>query len=371
MGINFHELKNASLNRERRLRMKKRLSILLVLVMLGTLFVGCNKGNSGDTGNNGGEKTYSWKFVHEEAPGSLEDHYAQKFKELIEAKSEGKIKVQVFPVGQLGDGSNQVELLQNGGVEFALNCPGATATIVPEANIFNVHFLLPGDNAQCREVLNTSPTIKNYINKAYYDQNMQVLDWVTEGYMMWTGNRKITSPADMKGFKIRTMASPMIAAMYEAYGANPTPVPYMEVYSSLQLKMIDGQVNPLFAIEEMKFYEVQDYLMLSKQDVFVFTFCSNKAYWESLPADVQDLVKEVAAECNQYLFEVAEQINNERLQKMKDTSDIQVVELTEEQIDVFRQASLPAREKFYQLGGPNAKAILEGLVKDVEDVVGK
>ncbi len=350
--------------------MKKRLSILLVLVMLGTLFVGCS-GKTGDKGGTGEEKTYSWKLVHEEAPGSLEDHYAQKFKEVIEEKSEGKIKIQVFPVGQLGDGTNQVELLQNGGVEFALNCPGATATIVPEANVFNVHFLLPGNVEKCREVLNTSKTIKDYINTAYYKQNMQVLDWVSEGYMMWTGNRKITKPADMKGFKIRTMASPMIAAMYESYGANPTPVPYMEVYSSLQLKMIDGQVNPLFAIEEMKFNEVQDYLMLSKQDVFVFTFCSNKNYWESLPADVQNLVEECAAECNQYLFEVAEQINNERLEKMKKTSNIKVVELTEEEIDAFRQASLPAREKFYELGGSNAKAILAGLIKDVEEVIAK
>ncbi|HOB81797.1 MAG TPA: TRAP transporter substrate-binding protein DctP [Peptococcaceae bacterium] len=350
----------------------KKLRILLVLVMLGALFVGCTGGNTGDTGNAGsGEQTYQWKFVHEEAPGSMQDHYAQEFKRIIEEKSSGRIKVDIFPVGQLGDGSNLVELLQNGAVEFGINCPGATATIVPETNVFNTHFLLPGDTQKAREVLKTSPTIKEYINSAYYAQNMQVLDWFCEGYMMWTADREIRKPADMKGFKIRTMASPMIAAMYEAYGANPTPVPYMEVYSSLQLKMIDGQVNPLFAIEEMKFYEVQDYLILSKQDVFVATFCANKKYWEALPEDVKKLVTDSVEEVNEYIHEVADDLNNDRLEKMKANSDIKVIELTEEEIDAFRQASMPARDKFLELGGPNAKAIMDGLVKDVEAVMSK
>ena len=304
--------------------------------------------------------------AHEEVVDSIQDHYAMKFKELIEERSEGRITVEVYPVGQLGDGTNQVELLQNGGIQFAINCPGATAPIVPESNIFNVHFLLPSDMEKTRELLNTSQTIKDYINTAYYDQNMVVLDWFPEGYMMWTGDRPIRTPADMKGFKIRTMASPMIAAMYEAYGANPTPIPFTEVYSSLQLNMIDGQVNPLFGIEEMKFYEVQDYLILSKQDIFVGTLCANRQYWESLPADIQDLVKEVVPDVNAYIFEVQENLNQERLEKIKQASDIEVIELTEEERAAFREASLPAREVFYKIGGSNAKAIMEGLVKEVE-----
>lgn len=351
--------------------MKKRLSILLVLVLLGTLFVGCNKGNSGDNGDaDSDQKTYTWKLAHEETPGSPEDVYAVKWKEVIEAKSEGRIKVQIFPVGTLGDGSNLVELLQTGGVEFALNCPGATSTIVPEANIFSVHFLLPGDINDCNTVLNEAKAINEYINGAYYDQNMVVLDWFSEGYNYWTANKAIRTPADMKGFKIRTMASPMIATMYEAYGANPTPVPYTEVYSSLQLGMIDGQVNPVMAVEEMKFNEVQSHIMVSKQDVFVATFCSNKDYWEALPEDIRQLVEESVEETNEYIQEACIQIDRDALQKLVD-GDMKVIELTEAEREAFKEKSIPAREKYYELGGPNAKMILEQLVKDVEEIAGK
>lgn len=351
--------------------MKKRLSILLALVMLASLFVGCN-GNTGDTGDTGnGEKTYTWKLAHEETPGSPEDVYAVKWKEIIEAKSEGRIQVQIFPVGTLGDGSNLVELLQTGAVEFALNCPGATSTIVPEANIFSVHFLLPGDINDCNKVLNEAKAINEYINGAYYDQNMVVLDWFSEGYNYWTANKPIRTPADMKGFKIRTMASPMIATMYEAYGANPTPVPYTEVYSSLQLGMIDGQVNPVMAVEEMKFNEVQSHVMVSKQDVFVAAFCSNKDYWEALPDDIRQLVEECVEETNVYIQEACKQIDQDALQKLVGDGNMTVVELTEAEREVFKEMSIPAREKYYELGGPNAKMILEQLVKDVEEIAGK
>ncbi len=344
--------------------MIKRLAVLTLIALIGLMALGC--GSESNQSDNKDLKV--WKFAHEEVNGSVQDKYAAKVKEIIEEKSNREITVEVYPVGQLGDGTNQVELLQNGAIELAINNPGAVGTIVPESNIFSLHFLLPIDMEKTREVLNTSKAIDK-LNDIYYANNMKVLDWFPEGHMMWTGNKAIRTPEDFRGFKIRTMASPITIACYEAYGANPTPIPYMEVYSSLQLKMIDGQVNPLFAIEEMKFYEVQDYLMLSKQEVFVGTFVANRNFWDSLSKEEQALIEEASLEANAYIFDVQEKLNSDRLETIRNKSDIEIIELTDEERKAFREASKPVYEKYKKEYGSQAEEILNLLQKDIDAIL--
>lgn len=347
---------------------KKNLVALVALSLIGLLLAGCG-GNSAPAGSATAaadpSKTYTWRLPHEEVAGSCQDLYANRFKEIVESKSEGRIKVDVYPVGQLGDSTNQVELLQMGGVEFAINNPGATATIIPEANVFSLHFLMPSDMAGVRKVITQGEGIKK-LNALYEKQGMHVLDWFPEGFNVWTANKPITSPADMKGFKMRTMAAPVIAKSYEAYGANPVPVPYMELYSALQLKMVDGQVNPLFAIDEMKFAEVQDYLMVSNQDSFVGTFAVNKGYWDTLPDDIKKIVQDAVAESNQYLFEKQEELNQKALENIKSTTDIEVIELTDDQRAAFKALAEPARKVYTDLAGESGKEIMDLLIKDTQ-----
>lgn len=350
--------------------MHKKLASLLLIVFMTTVLTGCGGGGgstvaAGQANGSAAAQTYAWRLPHEEVVGSCQDLYANKFKEIVENKSAGRIKVDVYPVGQLGDSTNQVELLQMGGVEFAINNPGATATIIPEANVFSLHFLMPSDMAGVRKVVTEGEGIKK-LNDLYENQGMHVLDWFPEGFNVWTANKPVVTPEDMKGFKIRTMAAPVIAKSYEAYGANPVPVPYMELYSSLQLKMVDGQVNPLFAIDEMKFAEVQKYLMLSNQDSFVGTFAANRDYWNTLPEDIQQIVKDAVVECNQYLFEKQQELNAEALENIKATTSIEVIELTESQRDAFKALVGPARQTYVDMTGARGQEIMELIVADVD-----
>jgi len=344
--------------------MIKKISLLMLIVILTLSLFGCSDGGSANNEASSG-KPVTWRITHEEVVGSVQDVYANKFKELIEEKSAGKIKVEVYPVGQLGDGVTQVELLQDGGVDFAINNPGAVATIIPENQVFSLQFLLSDDMDVNQKVM-TEGAAKDELNNIYLKKGIKVLDWFTEGFQMWTGNKSLTSIDDFKGFKMRTMASPMISAGYEAYGANPTPIPYMEVYSSLQLNMIDGQVNPIFAIEEMKFYEVQKYLMMSKQNTFVGTFCVNPDFWDTLGDSDKGMVESIVPELNKYIFEVQENLNTERLEKIKEVSDIQIVELTDGERDSFKEASIPVRDVYVNEVGEKGKKILDLLIKDVE-----
>ena len=158
----------------------------------------------------------------------------------------------------------------------------------------------------------------------------------------------------------------MIVKAYSVYGANPTPVPYMEVYSSLQLKMIDAQINPLFAIQEMKFYEVQSHLMLSKQDIFFGTMTANSNFWAGLSEDDQALFMSVIPDVNDYIFDVEATMNDERLEMIKEDSDIEVIELTDEQRQAFKDASMEAREYYVEEVGEVGQELLDLFEADLQ-----
>lgn len=345
--------------------MSKKLLAILATLLIAVLVAGCGGGGEGEGQADNPE--YVWKFAHEEIQGSVQDEYALKFKELVEENTEGRVQIDIYRVGELGELDQQVELLQNGGIEFAIMNPGATGTIIPESQLFYLHFLLPSDLGKVQQVLNNSQAI-DQLNGLYEEKYIKVFNWFPEGYMMWTGNKELRTPADFKGFKMRTMPAPLIVEAYKAYGANPTPMPYTEVYSGLQLKMIDGQVNPIFAIEEMKFYEVQDYLMLSKQDIFVAAFTANANFWASVPEDLKPVIEDAALQASDYTYEMQEKLNNERLKKIKEASDIEIVELTDEERAAFRELSQPVRDKFVEMAGEKGEQILEQLEKDVNNL---
>ncbi len=108
----------------------------------------------------------------------------------------------------------------------------------------------------------------------------------------------------------------MIVAAYEAYGANPTPMSYTEVYSGLQLNMIEGQENPISAIHSSKFYEVQDYLTEANSNVYVTATCVNPTFFNGLPEDIQQIILETVEEMNPRAYEIQDELNGGALDKI-------------------------------------------------------
>jgi tripartite ATP-independent transporter DctP family solute receptor len=350
--------------------MKKSFYVLFIMLVVAIVSVACSSGatTQEDTDKSSGDDapTFNVRLAHEEIGGSVQDIYAKKFKEVLEEKSNGKFQVEIFPVGQLGDATQQAELLQNGGIEFGILSPGTTGTLVPENQLFSLHFLFTDDMKKNQEILNSSVALNELLSEIYLEKNIKVLSYWPEGFMQWTSNKPLNKPEDFKGFKMRTMASQMIVAAYEAYGSNPTPVPYMEVYSGLQLNMIDGQENPMFAIEEMKFYEVQDYLTLSNHSIFVTTTSVNPDFFNSLPSEYQEMVLETVEELKDYSYEIQEEFNSERLENIKNDSEIEIITLTEEQRQAFKEASKAARPRYLELGGERSEEILTLLEEEIE-----
>ena len=353
--------------------MKRILSISLTFVLVMVLLAGCGGDKAPAPADPGvdAEQTYNWRLAHEENNGSMQDVYAKEFVRVLEEKSNGRIKVDIFPVGQIGDATQQAELLQNGGLEFGIVSPGNTGAMVPENQLFSLHFLFSEDMRKNSEILKTSKALNEDLTALYLDKNIKVLAYWHEGPMQWTSNREVNTPDKWKGMKMRTMPSPMIVASYEAYGANPTPLPYLEVYSGLQLKMIDGQENPISAIEEMKFCEVQDYLTLAAANLYVTTTACNPDFFNGLPEDIQQIILETVEETREAAFKAQDDLNSVALEQIKEDYDIEVVYLTDEERELFKEKSKSAYDVYKNMVGEKGAAILDKLMEEVAEIEGK
>lgn len=332
--------------------MKVKLCILVLLLMLA----GCQRSS---------DKT-TWRFAIEEAAGSVQDAYAQAFKQRIEARSQGQIEVKVYPYGTLGTSDQITELLHNGSLELAMASPGHLGKVIPEVQVLLLHFVLSDNEAVNREVL-SSPRLLDQFNELYAEKNFHLLGMFSEGWQVWTTNKPVREPKDFAGLKFRVMTSPLLLAAYEAYGASATPLPYSDVYSALQLKMIDGQVNPVFAIEEMSFHEVTTHLTFANQAPFVASAICNRQFYQDLPPLQRQWVDETVDELESYIYEAQRRLNTERLETISRARPQMVIErLDESERDAFRKASLPVRELYLRATGDQGEKALRTLLEEVQ-----
>lgn len=356
---------------------KTRYMLLMLIAIVALALVACggdDAADSTDTGDTeaetnegeadaGGEITL--KFAHEEGQGDVQDLYANKFKELIEEKTDGRITVDVYTAGTLGTNMDVLQSLQTGAIEIAITSPGFSGDVIPESNIMSIPFLFSDNLEVNKKVLNESEALYGILAEKYEEKGLTPFKFWLEGFMWWTANDPITTPEEMSGVKLRTMPSNLITKSYEHMGANPTPTDSGEIYTMLQTKGIDAQENPLFYIVSSNFLEVQDYLMDSKHHIYTTVTAANKDFFESLPEEDQDIIREVVEEVNDWSFTMQDEEMQKALEAAKE-EDIEIIELTSEQREAFRELSLPVRDD-YAAESDAAKEILELIEKEIEE----
>jgi TRAP-type C4-dicarboxylate transport system substrate-binding protein len=324
----------------------------LVLALCLLCFTAC------DAGPEDGEV---WRFAIEETRGSVQDAYAQRFAEKIEQATGGEVDVIVYPYGTLGTSDHITEQLHNGTLDLATASPGHLGKLLPELQVFLLHYALPDSAEESRRVL-ADPRVRELLDALYREKGLRYLTAFSEGWQVWTTRTPIRSPEDFEGVKFRVMTSPLLVAAYRAYGASPTPLPYSEVYGALQLHMIDGQVNPIFAIQEMSFYEVTDYLVFAGQAQFFTTVAANPEFVDDLSPERRQLLFDTIAELSGEIAEIEERYNRERLQVILDRKPgIEIIELDAEERARFREASRPVRDVYLEMAGPRGRELLELL----------
>lgn len=338
--------------------MRLVLIALSALLLLACGVVGCEERRAARADD-------VWRFAIEEPRGSVQDAYARRFAELVEERTSGEVSVIVYPYGALGTSDQITEQLHSGTINFATASPGHLGKLIPELQVFLLHFLLSEDERVNKRALQ-DPEVIAFLRGLYEEKGLRFLSMFSEGWMAWTTKTEVRAPEDFRGQKFRVMTSPLLLAAYEAYGASPTPLPYAEVYSGLQLHMIDGQVNPVSAIEEMSFYEVTQWLIFPRHAQFYTTVAANADFFERLSPERRRLVTQIVEELHDYIFEVQRRFNQERLERIAaNKPELHIIELTEEERERFRRASRPVVQKFEQLSGTRGTALLETLRKAV------
>ncbi|WP_250517275.1 TRAP transporter substrate-binding protein [Caballeronia sp. INDeC2] len=207
----------------------------------------------------------------------------------IKKETNGRVDLQVFANAQMGGDTDMLSQVRAGGVDF-IPLPGAIlSTLVPVASIESVPFAFKNYDAVWAAM---DGDLGKHVREQAAKAGLIAMDKVwNNGFRQITSStRPITTPADLKGFKIRVLVSPLWTSMFKTFGAAPTGISINETYSALQTKVVEGQENPLVVVQSARFYEVQKYCSLTGHIWNGFWLLASGKTWPKLPKDVQDVV---------------------------------------------------------------------------------
>jgi tripartite ATP-independent transporter DctP family solute receptor len=291
------------------------------------------------------------KFGHVGKPGSLLEMTAQEFAKRANAKLGNKAKVVVYGSSQLGSDSELMKKLKLGTVDLALPST-VMSSYVPSFGLFEMPYLVK-DRAQMARIRDqiVFPTMVPQAEKVGY----HIIGVWENGFRQITNNKRpIYKPADLKGIKLRTPKGVWRVKMFKAYGANPTPLAFSEVFVALQTGAMDGQENPLAQIISGHFQEVQKYLSLTGH-VYTPSYVVAGASWKRLPPDVQKILSDTAIEMQPVVYKMAADLDKKLLAQIEKNPNIKVNEADK---DAFIKASKPIYEEFGK-EVPGGKELIE------------
>ena len=342
--------------------MKKRNLVLAMSVVF--LFMVC-------FGATATAAKYNWRLAHEELETGFMGTFAAEFKKKLAEKSDGAINLDIYPASTLGVHADMVELVQQGVIEFNFADAGHLGGFMPEIQAYLLHYVFPKDIDVVLDVLQNGKIAK-LMDEKFVEKRLKPLTTLTEGWQVITSNKPLRNLDEFKGFKIRTMTSRLIVENFKAYKASPVPTPWGEVYSGLQLGVIDGQVNPVFFIEEQNLDQVQDHLTFAYTNPFILSLVTNPTFFDSLPNNIQQIIVEAVRETATFAHAWQKDFNENRLTKMQKRSPkLQIIKLSQAEVDALKKAAQPVKDVYYEIGGKNAREFLDTLEKDVETAMQK
>ncbi len=308
-----------------------RMKSFIVACMMALLCLSAGIANAAD---------FNFTFAHVLIESTPCGQAALKFKEEVEKNSKGRIHINVRPAAQLGGDVEIIEQTQMGLVHIAIPPTGNLANFSEKMYLLDLPFLMNGEESMKR-------VLDGEVGRILLDtldaNNLYGVNMWGAGFRKMTNNiRPIDGPDDLKGIKMRTMQAPPILATYRAYGANPTAMAFTEVYNGLQQGVVEGQENPLANISTMRFYEVQKFMTLTDHAYHGYGAIMNKQAWESLPADLQKVMKDAFDVGRDYARELTKADEIKILENIK--GELAIRELSPE----GRAAFVEASQKIYK-----------------------
>jgi tripartite ATP-independent transporter DctP family solute receptor len=236
---------------------------------------------------------------HDQPVGSMYDEGHKMFKKLVEERSQGRIKVDVFPAAQLGPEVAMIEGVRLGTIDMVSCSAANAATIIPELGMLSVAYLFK-DRAHVHRVVN-DPKFSAKLDEIIAAKNLGIrrLGYYTSGVRnIYSRKGSVAGPDDLKGVKIRVQNNPVEVAVWKAFGAIPTPMNFGEVYQSLQSGVIDAAENGLAVVESNKHYEAAKFISQTEHQYGVNPLFMNEKKLNSLPPDLKELVIQAALDAS-------------------------------------------------------------------------
>jgi TRAP-type transport system periplasmic protein len=306
-------------------------------------------------------QTRTIKFANQNAKGHPVILGMEKFAALVEQKSGGKLKVNVFPGGALGSDQANVSALQGGTLEMAAMNSGIFASVAKEFAIYDFPFLF--GNPREADAVVDGPFGAN-LHKKLEDKGLVGLGYYELGFRQLTNSRRpITKVEDIAGLKLRVIPNPINVDWVSALGANPTPLPFPELYAALEQKAVDGQENPVATIRGAKFAEVQKFLTLTNHQYNPQSIVMSKRFWDGLSADEKKIVQDAVRESIGYQRTQSRASLQSGLEDLK-KAGMQVTELPPAEVAKLRDKMKPVIAKHSAtVGEDTVKAMMAELDK--------
>lgn len=282
------------------------------------------------------------KFSHVVAKDTPKGKAAEKFKELAEAATKGKVKIEIYPNSTLYKDKEELEALQLGAVQMLAPSLAKFGPLgIKEFELFDLPYIFADKKALAK--ITEGPIGRELLNKLDAKGILGLAYW-DNGFKMMSSNRPIHLPADMKGLKMRIQASKVLDEQMRVLGANPQVMAFSEVYQALQTGVVDGAENPPSNLYTQKMHEVQKHLTVTNHGYIGYAVIVNKKFWDKLPADVRTQLDSAMREASKYANTIAQQENDRALEAVKKAGTTTVYVPNEKEKVAWQAALLPVQK---------------------------
>ena len=279
------------------------------------------------------------KFSHVVAKDTPKGKAAEKFKELAEAATKGRVKIEIFANSTLYKDKEELEALQLGAVQMLAPSMAKFGPLgIKEFELFDLPYLFT-DQASLERV--TNGPVGQEMLKKLEPKGLLGLSFWDNGFKIMSSNRPMHAPADLKGLKLRIQASKVLDEEMRVLGANPQVMAFSEVYQALQTGVVDGLENVPSNLYTQKMHEVQKHMTVTNHGYIGYAVVVNKKFWEKLPAEIRSQLDTAMKEATQYANKIAQQENEQALDAIRKSGKTTVYVPTEAEKNEWRKVFQP------------------------------
>ncbi len=265
-------------------------------------------------------------FSHVVAENTPKGAAAEKLKELIEEKSNGKVIVQIYPNGMLYNDENELDALRENKVQMIAPTISKMTKTLPDWQVLDLPFIIE-NNEQLKMVLNgeTSKSLLQELERI----NVKGLTFWNNGFKQIASTTPIVEAEQFKGKRVRMMTSDILHEQFKLLDAKPVATSFGDVYSGLKQNIVDAQENTISNIYSKQFHTMENHITLSNHGILAYAVMVNEGFWNSLDEDIQKIIADSLAEMQNWQFERAEQFNDENLTYLKSNPNVEIHQLNE------------------------------------------